>query len=288
MRYCNSDIFAILNVVFCKTECSAYDASCGGTDVVIPYEISGEAVTEIGNQAFREKGLTSVEFPRSVTKVGVNGFFQNPLLKKIIFKDGLTSLMARSFMNPEGAYGVLEFVMLPKTLENLAGFNFSGNSIKQVVIPDSVTTVGSTVFGYNDIKYLKIGNGIANLQIQAFMDNELENIIIPNNVTSIGNQVFAHNPLKKITIGEGLTVIGNNAFSNGYITILGYYNQNFLTEVYIPANITEIRSTAFGTATSDIILRTERTKEDFLANVSTGTQWNGQAQVIDCNGVSIY
>ena len=71
---------------------TAYDVSCGGTDVVIPYEITpadateAVAVTQIGASAFKEKGITSVEFPRSVTTIGTTSFKKNPTLEKKCLK----------------------------------------------------------------------------------------------------------------------------------------------------------------------------------------------------------
>ena len=284
---------------------TAYDETKTGctTDVVIPYEIGGEAVTQIGNYAFKEKGLTSVEFPRSVTTTGVHSFSLNPTIKKIVFKDGLLSIGGMCFAAvttpPVEVYGKLEFVMFPETLTSIGQNSFVHNSLKQVVIPDSVTRGIGLAFKGNWIKNVKIGTGVDwKLSSSAFLLNEIEELIIPDHVTTYVGTMFSNNPIKKIVIGKGLTSLPMDAFNNdGGMSNSVYPNRNvyedemFIKEVYIPANIIKIGDEAFSTATSDIIIRTERTKEDFLANVTISTigfRWYGDAQVISSDGLLIY
>ena len=70
--------------------------------------------------------------------------------------------------------------------------------LRSVTIPDAVTSIGNSAFGYC---------------------SSLMNIIIPDSVTSIGSYVFEGcTGLTSITIGNGVTTIGNGAF--GYCSSL--------------------------------------------------------------------
>ncbi len=64
--------------------------------------------------------------------------------------------------------------------------------IESVVIPDTVTTIGSS----------------------AFFNNKLTSVTIPNSVTTIGSSAFSINQLTSVTIPNSVTTIGNYAFSN--------------------------------------------------------------------------
>ena len=266
---------------------TAYDVSCGGTDVVIPYNINNVAVTQIGNAAFKEKELTSVEFPRSVTTIGANAFHTNPTLEKIIFKDGLISMGALSFFADGIApidCGVLSFIMLPNTLTTIGPQAFKNNSLEQIIVPDSVTGMLNATFYGNMIKEFKLGSGVDwGTAVSAFALNEIEEVIVPDHVTQIQNSMFANNPIKTIKLGSSLTTIGTNTFSNNFFEYISTYpnkniyaGENYLTEVYIPANVTSIGMNAFETATSDVIITVENPE----SAMTLGINWSGAATVI--------
>ena len=272
---------------------TAYDVSCGGTDVVIPYEIGEVSVTQIGKNAFKEKGITSVEFPRSVTTIGQTAFQYNPTLEKIIFRDGLTYIGSSSFGNSYFENkGKLEFVKIPETVVTLESEAFNKNSIKQIVIPDSVTEI-IMAFEYNEIKDIKIGSGI--VELDGFKANFIEKLIIPDNVKSVVPSAFSNNPIKELDLGNGVEELWNLSFSNNDLiasTAVGTYpyKENYLKEIFIPKSLTFMDDSVFDSATSDVIIRTEKSKEDFLTSTEFGSEnsWYGDAQVIDCNGVPIY
>ena len=99
---------------------SRCDENAAG-EIIIPEEIKGIPVTEIGNDCFREcKGITSVIIPDSVKSIGEHAFW---------FCSGLN------------------FVNIPQnvTVIETGVFN-SCTSLKSITIPNSVTKIGSTAF----------------------------------------------------------------------------------------------------------------------------------------------
>ena len=148
--------------------------------------------------------------------------------------------------------------------------------------------------GHRTTYWFKIGKGITRLGGRVFKGNCIEKVVIPNNVVSLDSADFANNPIKEIHLGSGLTKLGASVFYNQPFAGNHTYpvGVNYLKEVFIPANITTIDVSVFGSATSDVIIRTERTKSDFLTNVTVSTnvgyEWYGKAQVISSDGLNIY
>ena len=92
---------------------------------------------------------------------------------------------------------------------------YAAESVKQVIIGDGVTTIGSSAFSDCD---------------------SLTSVTIPNSVTTIGSSAFAGcSSLTSVTIGNSVTTIGHGAF----------YGCSSLTSVTIGNSVTEIGYYAF-------------------------------------------
>lgn len=255
---------------------TAYDADCGGTDVVIPYEITPAdetepvAVTQVGSIAFKNKGITSVEFPRSVTYIGTGAFSNNTSLTKVVLRETLTQLGTGVFsgtLQSDGSGLIpLKFVAIPESVTSIPQSAFYCASLEQVVIPDAVTSVGTTAFADNNIKNVKIGAGLTTISETLFRNNNITELIIPDNIQTISTNAFASNPISSITFGTGLTSIGKNAFSNSNL----YYT-------VIPSNVTSIGENAFASNPDDSIIVIQRENSE---GMTLGLTWNGHATVV--------
>ena len=186
--------------------------------IVIP-----NTVTSIGNDAFSNAKLTSVDIPGNVTEIGDWAFYLNENLTSLTLGSGLTKI-------GEGA--------------------FAGCSLTKVDIPEGVTSIGSAAFniGWMDMEVTIpstvkfIGNGafiaspdmgtelkihITDLDAWSRIDSdgeyweapvvwyrlyqngtEVKEVIIPDGMTSISKVFLSFIGLTKVTIPESVTDYG--------------------------------------------------------------------------------
>ena len=160
-----------------------------------------EGLTSIGQDAFRGcSGLTSIAIPSSLTSIGSNAFYNCNALTAVHITD-LAAWCNISFSDQPLSYAHHLYL--------------NGQEINNLVIPNSVTSIGDYAF-YNcsGLTSVIIPNGVTNIGGLAFSGcSGLTSITIPNSVTSIGDYAFRYcTGLTSVTIPNSVTSIGSQAF----------------------------------------------------------------------------
>jgi hypothetical protein len=154
------------------------------TTLIIPAIINGEKIITIGERAFREKGLTEVTIPDTVTHIYNSAFYRNKLTS----------------------------INLPNNIVYIGNFAFAENNLTGIIIPDSVIALGVGVFNENRLAYVILSENIVAIGSGAFRSNQLTEIAIPDSVYFIGNGAFAFNQLTSLNTNKVAT-IGRFAFT---------------------------------------------------------------------------
>lgn len=260
------------------------DCTSSATSINIPSTIDGKSVTSIGNNAFYScKNLVNITIPDSITSIGNNAFEYCASLKSVLIPGSVKSIgnaafnRCESLMNIEviknnSNYFSQDGVLFDKNKTKLIQYPIgnkriaydipngvksfgdcafdSCSTLKNITIPDSVTSIGWGVFSgstsltnidvsennlnyssYEGVLFNKnktelikypIGNERTSYNIPAGVINfgdvfsdckNLVNITIPNSVTNIGVGAFWQCAnLASITITNSVTSIGNYAF----------------------------------------------------------------------------
>lgn len=213
-----------------------------------------EGLTEIPKFAFCHTAIESITIPEGVTKIGEYAFYDCPYLEEISFPSTLTEIGYAAFR----ASGLPEELVLPEGLTTLAdqvfdattsgtyGYQFpetayedfnsythivKTNGSVRVVIPDSVTTMGTSTFSTRtNLRSAKLSKNATTVPANAFYQcTGLESVIIPEGVTTIGGDAFYHcDSLERISVPSTLTTIGAN--TNGKVRAFKYDTN--LKEVY--------------------------------------------------------
>ncbi len=276
----DSGFCTVCNQPLAATEGILYDLSADGTyaevigysgtatKIVIADTYKGVPVTGIYEKVFYDNdSITSVVIPDSVTSIGDDAFYSCSSLTSVNISDiaaWCNISFASSFSNP---------------LYYAKNLYLNGELVTELVIPDSVTSIGDCAFyGCDGLTSVSIGNGVTSIGYEAFSqcssltsinvgtENEkYESIdgnlyskdgktlvqyaigksdttfIIPNSVTSIGYSAFSQCfSLTSVSIGNGVASIGDYAFSSCIS----------LTSITIPDSVTLIGDDAFYLCTS--------------------------------------
>ncbi len=234
------------------------------------------------------------------------------------------------FLKDDGTYAVgvgsakyLSKIVIPttykgKAVTEIASFfadtdiNRANSTIKEVVIPDTVTTIGEYAFySCYSLTSVVIPDSVTSIGDYAFSHcSGLTSVVIPDSVTSIGDYVFSHcSGLTSVVIPDSVTSIGNGAFLSCYsltsvvipdsvtsivyyafshcssltsvvipdsVTSIGYYafsHCSSLTSVVIPDSVTSIGDSAFYYCSSLTSIKYRGTREEWKA-ISKSFGWN--------------
>jgi len=212
------------------------------TEVVIPSEIHGTRVTEIGSNAFSgNQAITSVSIPDSITEIGWAAFRGNIRLTSVSIPDSVTSIGGQAFGFASNNQRIANFTIDGShrsaahryAVENGFGFNEDPSSgfatsvqvdrwtnawsltIIDYFATDTIVEIPSEIHG---VRVTEIGSN-------AFGGNQaITSVVIPESVTSIGWAAFrGTTSLQTVDIPASVITIGNNAFqnSNNGLIILG-------------------------------------------------------------------
>ena len=114
--------------------------SCKETSLKIPETIDWKTVVEIGENAFRNKLLTSVSIPSTVQAID-NLAFANNALTRVEIPEGVTTIWNSAFKKNQ-----LTALQIPTTLKSIWFDAFRANKLKKITVPGRINTIEDWAF----------------------------------------------------------------------------------------------------------------------------------------------
>ncbi|MBQ8546210.1 MAG: leucine-rich repeat domain-containing protein [Clostridia bacterium] len=241
-----------------KTDTVAYLSS-----IVVPKTYNGLPVTAILMDSFSNISHSDVTLtiPNTIT------YINNSIFSFRTYNCNINFLgTVEEWCNIE--------IYTPVTMYSKYSLYFNGEKVTKIVIPDTVTEINSYQFSHIDsIKSVVIPEGVTSIGANAFAKSSISSITLPSTLKTIGANAFAETKISNITLPSSLESVGEGAFSYCYSLndvnylgdIKGWCDIDFatisanpisragclslngekLTELVIPSTVKEIKNYQF-------------------------------------------
>ena len=245
-------------------------------DVVLPAYMRGFEVLSIGDEAFKDNLMSSIQLPPNVAIIGEEAFSGCNNVQEIVFPASVEEIGSGALIDMNG----LEFVVLhsvtdipdwflagsvaltsitiPNGVESIGANAFNGTGITSITIPDSVTYIGEYAFyGAYSLSSVVIPGNVISIQNSTFEGTTLlSDVTLPNSVLTIGDRAFANSGVTTINWPSSLKLIDTEAFENSIFDSLvlnegletindnAFRNSLNLVSVVIPSTVIHVSGNA--------------------------------------------
>ena len=229
--------------------------------VTVPSEIEGEAVTEIGENAFENnRRARSITLPDTLKNIRTRAFYNCTYIRSVDIPDSVSEIGDEAFSGCVrlGAVDVSDSSGLMTV--GAKAFSFAG--ISEFNIPSSLISLGDRVFyGSTGLRKIKVADGNPSYLVKnsALYSADGTTLLyypaglagtytVDASTKTIGTAAFAYSRSGEVVLNEGLANVGEEGFAYSRIdrvnfpeslTSLGesaYSNCSRLSEIVFPEN----------------------------------------------------
>lgn len=235
---------------------SEIEDSVEPVEIVIPSEIEGLPVVELGDRVFSNSPVKTVVIPESVKRFGAGLFREARHLQYVKLPTTITSLLGQFFNSCDS----LEYFIIPDHITHIGSSAFSSSGLRSIEIPDTVTSFENwdSLFAHcENLEYVKLPNAIKTLCYTFRGCTALKQVILPESLETLENDVFVGcRSLEQIDLPNTLTFIEPETFSGSGLRSISIPESvtNFqdltlagqLEAITLPDNVTHINNKLLG------------------------------------------
>ena len=197
-------------------------------NMVIPSEIQGHTVLEIGISAFQNSGIISLNIPASVLRIGKEAFRYNNI-ESLNLSDNLLTIGTNAFSTNR-----IKFLQLGNSITTITEGVFTNNNIHNLVIPDNVTRIDRSAFSVNPFNKVVFGHGLVSIGELAFGYGSSGRSItalflgdMPRIISGSGNESFS-----RYSTSSKIYHCGGKDWSGSSITFSSYSGIYVISQYY--------------------------------------------------------
>lgn len=235
----------------------------GSADLAIG---DGTALTGTGvSNVFVGTGLTALELPARLTKIGNKAFTNIKSLKTVTFEEGCTieTMKDSVFAGCTGLTTVtnlpalgknmfdgctnLKTCELPETITEIPDYAFRGTALEEVEISGNVTTIGKYAYANNaEMTTLDLSTGLESIGDYAFQNcTALSTVTIPGTVTTLGANPFEGVPSLALAPDNGDFYMENNVLYNGDRSEILFFPASVSGQYDLPESVLKLGAGVF-------------------------------------------
>lgn len=209
---------------------SAFEGNDDFENIVLP-----DTITEIGQGAFRESSIFTVNIPAGITVIEENTFNRCQNLKSIVIPEGVVGI-------EENAFAVcisLSELSLPDSLVSIGDGAFMDCRLISLTIPENVEYIDGWAFSYNNF-----------LESVDCLSYKLKSVLYTAFAyTPFGDSAWADDVfyLNNCLVGTERTVNGEFRVKDGTTSIseLAFADCREITSIYYPLSVTWVGDNAY-------------------------------------------
>ncbi|MBR2114031.1 MAG: leucine-rich repeat protein [Prevotella sp.] len=171
-----------------------------------------DGLTAISDELFYDcQTLTSITIPAGVTSIGRMAFSSCSRLSCIHLPDGLKTIGESAFYYCNQLYTI----DIPDGVTAIGNYAFGNSSILQCQLPAGLTAIPKGLFTWGKLKNIVIPDNVTTIEEAAFEHcQDLESVLIPSTMTNVDVKVFQYcSKLKTVRfLGDVPATLATDAF----------------------------------------------------------------------------
>lgn len=253
-----------------------------------------ETISEIGDFAFADTKIKTLDFNKNIDTVGTDSFANVTTLESINVVDNNKTYMSvdgvlynkdgnelilfpaaktGSFEVPQNVGKIREKAFINSAVSEITfaadsalyeiGVSaFENSAVTSVAIPANVTKIADTSFkNAAKLESVTINEGVTYIGASAFENcTSLKTVDLPDSLVSVANAAFKNTGLTSVNTGDGLARISEEAFAGN----------KALTDLYLGNNVKYIADNAFKDCAKLVAVKLPASLKDFTALAFSG------------------